>query len=161
MPKKCSTVSSEELAMLIKHAIGGSDEDSASIVLPEANETEVIKSERKVTTFHQLDSANDSWMVAFQTDYLFYTTDLLGTVALVQFSFKELVAHTSSMVKLKGDVTFNTEKQIGCVMIDMNSHEVYYKHKGNRHKYWLQIDTSNESQWNELISHLQKLWFNR
>ena len=57
---------------------------------------------------------------------------------------------------LKGDVVFNNMEISGDgIYIDFKTDKVYYKERGSRYKYILEIDNRTSSLWNQFLNQLK------
>jgi hypothetical protein len=88
--------------------------------------------------------------------FMFYCKNLRQNTGIVLFSLSKLYELTHEKAILKGDIMFNNQQMNGSIIVNMDTASVVYYHNSSRKKYPLEIDNRFASQWNALISKLQK-----
>ena len=149
--KKITQLSRDELRVSIKHAMNEPLSEEEMDIYTHISSCKTAKH----STAHVLPPTIDSpSLMPYKTDYLFHTTNLLGTASLLTFVPQVIIEITAAKAVLKGDITFNYEPRKGRIIIALQTHNVYFQ--GGCHKYLLQIDPSKKVAWEQLIDVLKK-----
>lgn len=88
--------------------------------------------------------------------FMFYCKNLRQNTGIVLFFLSKLYELTPEKAILKGDIVFNNQQMNGSIIINMDTASVVYYHNSSKKKYPLEIDNRFASQWDALVSELQK-----
>ena len=87
---------------------------------------------------------------------MFYCKNLRQNTGIVLFSLSQLYELTYEKAILKGNIVFNNQQMNGSIIVYMDTASVVYYHNSSKKKYPLEIENRFASQWNALVSELQK-----
>lgn len=88
--------------------------------------------------------------------FKFYGENRLGIVCDLIFTMHDMTHLNKDRAILKGDVVFNNMEISGDgIYIDFKTDKVYYKERGSKYKYILEIDNRTSSIWNQFLNQLK------
>ena len=88
--------------------------------------------------------------------FKFFTSDGLGLVKHVLFTFEKVQKMELDKTVLVGTVTFNRTQISGSrITVDFLGNKVTYRERGTRHLYTLEVDNRSKSLWESLLSQIK------